>query len=158
MIINQRPSRGKIYFLTDSIANIYEIETKTIEFIPAIISRMWNWFHLPLKTCARLGCGERNVGGEFEKAFSKARAGNLLIVSSFVTKRATVFKYSVNGAESIGGKKFFHRGRLPTCRNFRGINSVSILGTPFTPEDCHESGQHLFRVSLRYRSVARAFT
>lgn len=84
---------------------------ETIEFIiSAIISKMWNWFHLPLKTCARLDCGN-GVGGEFEKAFSKARTGNLLIVSSFVTKRATVFKYSMNGAESIGGKKFFHRGR-----------------------------------------------
>lgn len=44
--------------------------------------------------------------------------------------------------------------RLPTCRNFHGINSVSVLETPFTPEDCHERGQHLFRVSLRYRSMA----
>lgn len=52
-------------------------------------------------------CGN-GIGGEFEKAFSKARTGNLLIVSPFVTKRATVFKYSMNGAESIGGKKFFH--------------------------------------------------
>lgn len=56
-------------------------------------------------------CGN-GIGGEFEKAFSKARTGNLLIVSPFVTKRATVFKYSMNGAESIGGKKFFHGGRL----------------------------------------------
>lgn len=88
------------------------------------------------------------------------RTGNLLIVSSFVTKRATVFKYSVNGIyrgernfstetgaasnlRKLSRNKFcihprdtFHSRRLPRTRGGGG-------------------GEHLFRVSLRYRSMAR---
>lgn len=78
------------------------------------------------------------------------RTGNLLIVSSFVTKRATVFKYSVNGIyrgernfstetgaasnlRKLSRNKFcihprdtFHSRRLPRTRGGEGGNTYSV--------------------------------
>lgn len=64
-----------------------------------------------------------HVGGEFE-TFRDVQdtVGDLLIVSSFVTKRATIFKYSMN-AESIGGGIFPAR-QPPYHRNFHRIYSI----------------------------------
>lgn len=84
------------------------------------------------------------------------RTGNLLIVSSFVTKRATVFKYSVNGIYRGEGNFSTETGAASNLRKL-SWNKFCIH-----PRDTFHSrrlprtrGEHLFRVSLRYRSMAR---
>lgn len=145
-----------------------------IESNPLLSQKMQNWSHLLVKTCARRDStrgdlvSARNLKRRVLKGAWR-RTGNLLIVSSFVTKRATVFKYSVNGIyrgegnfstetgaasnlRKLSRNKFcihprdtFHSRRLPRTRGGTLIPCLASL--PF-----HGPWQTAFTQIAIYRS------